>query len=111
MKIKNIIDSTLAVSADDGEKVYLQIEENISKKRKVSVDFSGIEIMTTAFLNAAIGQLYSKFSGDDLNSYLKITSIEESDTNLLKKVIQRAKEYFADRDGFSGSASSVMYGA
>ncbi len=110
MKIKDIIESTLAVSADDGEKVYKIIEKNLDNKQSIEIDFSDIEITTTAFLNAAIGKLYSKFSGDDLNKYLKISSVENEDTSLIKKVVKRAKEYFADRNGFSGSANSAIYG-
>jgi len=111
MKVKDIINNTLAVSADEGQKVYEVVADSISNGQAIELDFKGIEILTTAFLNAAIGQLYSRFSSEQLNKFLKIIYIEESDTKLIYKVVKRAKEYFADRNNFSQSANAAIYGA
>ena len=110
MKVIDIINNTLAVSADEGQKVYDIVVESISNNQAIELDFKGIEILTTAFLNAAIGQLYSQFSSEQLNKFLKIIYLEESDTKLIYKVVKRAKEYFADRNSFSQSVNAAIYG-
>lgn len=100
LQIKEIINSDTALSPDSGLRVYDVLDSAISKSETVELDFSGIEVMTSAFLNAAIGQLYSKFSSEDLNLYLKVRNLPVEDRALLKKVIERAKDYFKDKRVF-----------
>ena len=70
--ISKIINGEFAVSPEDGKAVYELIYDQIKKKNKVDLDFTGIDIMTTAFLNNAIGALYKNFSGEELNRYLSM---------------------------------------
>lgn len=111
MKVIDIINNSLAVSSGEGEKVFSIVADCIDKDEIIELDFSGIDVMTTAFLNSAIGQLYSKFNSDQLNKYLRIVFIDDSDKKLVHKVIKRAKEYFANKEGFSSSAKSAVYGS
>ena len=110
--IKDIINSELAVSTENGEKVFDIVNSFLEKEEKISLDFSGITIMITAFLNAAIGKLYGKkrYTPEFLNEYLKLENVEKEDRILFKDVIQRAKEYFADKDSFEESNSKAIYG-
>lgn len=110
--VKNIIESDIAVATDAGDKVFNEIVFHLNKRSAISLDFVGISILTTAFLNAAIGQLYSnnKFSSEFLNDYLKITNVQEEDKPLFSMVIRRAKEYFKNKKGFEDSANHTFYG-
>ncbi|MBY0486130.1 MAG: STAS-like domain-containing protein [Flavobacteriaceae bacterium] len=110
--IKDIINSELAVSTENGNKVFEIVDSYLQKKEKVELDFSGITIMITAFLNAAIGSLYSKkeYTGEFLNEYLKLENVEKDDRILFKDVIQRAKEYFANKDSFEKNSNDAFYG-
>lgn len=85
------IESEYAVSPEDGDKIYCRISEKISKKEIIVIDFEGVDIVTTAFLNNAIGRLYNEFNREQLNTYIKFENISENDLFLLKKVIERAK--------------------
>jgi len=109
--IKDIINGDTAVSTDDGDVVYQEIVAIIKQGEMVELDFSGINIMTTAFLNAAIGQLYSTFTSEQLNSLLKLVNVAVDDRILFKKVIERAKEYFQNKKGFEDSANRAIYGS
>ncbi len=110
--IKEIINSELAVSTENGNKVFEIVNSHLQKKEKVELDFAGITIMITAFLNAAIGSLYSKkeYTGEFLNEYLKLENVEKDDRILFKDVIQRAKEYFADKEAFEKNSNDAIYG-
>lgn len=108
--VKAIIQGDTAVSTDDGDVVYKKIYEAFTKNENIELDFEGITIMTTAFLNAAIGQLYSIYKSEQLNEKLKLINVAEEDKILFKKVIDRAKEYFANKKGFEDSANSAIYG-
>lgn len=110
--IKDIIKSDLAVSTEDGEKVFKKIDSHLQKSEKVELDFAGIRIMITAFLNAAIGSLYSNkaYTSDFLNEYLNLKNVEKEDLKLFKDVVKRAKEYFANREGFEKNSNDALYG-
>ncbi|HEY5124526.1 MAG TPA: STAS-like domain-containing protein [Ignavibacteria bacterium] len=110
LKIKDFINGEKAVSSDDGDILFGRIVEEIKSGSIVELDFSGIIIMTTAFLNSAIGQLYSIFSSEQLNKSIKLINVENEDKILFKKVIDRAKEFFANRKGFEDSADNAIYG-
>ena len=108
--IKETINRETAVSSDDGEVVYNYIIDYFKRGLIVELDFSDISLMTTAFLNSAIGTLYKIYTSEQLNSILKLQNVAEEDRILFKKVIERAKEYFTNRKGFEDSANSAIYG-
>lgn len=111
LKIKDIINRDTAVSSDDGEIVFKNIDACIKSGDIAELDFSGISLLTTAFLNEAIAPLYNSYTSEQLNTSLKLKNVEEEDRILFKKVIERAKEYFANRKGFEGSANKAIYGS
>ncbi len=98
IKIFQVIGSDIAVSSDKGNEIFKQIDKALQNKLIVNIDFKDIKILTTAFLNSAIGQLYSKYKSKQLIQFLKLLNISDSDKILLKKVTDRAKEYFADKE-------------
>lgn len=106
LTVRDIIQSENAISTDLGDKLYEAITPLLRKKQIVILDFEGIPIMTTAFLNAAIGQLFSMkdITSEFLNKHLKLKNVQEEDRYLFKLVITRAKEYFKDKDGFDETA-------
>lgn len=110
LNIREIISRETAVSSDDGEIVYENIIKCIEGDQVAELDFSNISILTTAFLNSAIGQLYNTYSSEQLNNCLKLKNVADEDRILFKKVIERAKEYFANKKGFEDSANDAIYG-
>lgn len=110
IKIKDFISMEKAVSSDDGDILFKRIAEEIQSGSVVELDFSGISMMTTAFLNSAIGQLYSLFTSDQLNQHIRLVNVADEDKVLFRKVVNRAKEFFANRKGFEDSANKAIYG-
>lgn len=106
--VKDIIESHFAITSDDGNKVYESIFENLNKNNTVELDFEGITVMITAFLNAAIGKLYEHFSSETLNKHLKLKNVAPNDLTLFKMVIQRAKEYFTNQDVFEETVANSL---
>jgi hypothetical protein len=89
-----------AISVEDGDAIFRKIDNAISHDMLVTLDFQNIKLIITAFLNAAIGQLYSKYTSEQLNDKLNFENISPEDIRLFKKVLERAKEYFSNPDGF-----------
>jgi hypothetical protein len=69
--------------------------------------FLNIEIMTTAFLNTAIGQLYKDFSEEKVRECLRVENISESGKVILKRVVDTAKLFYKDRDAFQRMQQSI----
>ncbi len=111
LKIKDIISRETAVSSDDGDIVYERIVDCIEGNCIAELDFSEITILTTAFLNSAIGQLYNNFSSSELNNAIILKNVADEDKILFKKVTERAREYFKNKKGFEDSANDVIYGS
>lgn len=109
--VADIIGSDTAVSTDFGDIVFQKIKSLLDSNLQVILDFGKIHLLTTAFLNAAIGQLYSEYNSDFLNQKVKLSNVAEEDKILFIKVVERAKEYFLDKKGFEDSANNAIYGS
>lgn len=108
IRIYDEVGGDAAISVTDGDSIYKKIDAAISNKLIVVLDFQNINLIITAFLNACIGQLYSKYSSDELNQFLKLENIKPEDKHLFNKAIKIAKEYFADSESFDKSANEVF---
>ena len=111
LSVFEIVGSGLCVASDDGQKVFARIAAAIREEQKVKVSFLNVSSLTSAFLNAAIGQLYGSFSAEEIRSKLAVKDMEPDDKELLKRVVDTAKDYFknpavhkkAARDMFGGA--------
>jgi|SRR6266851_4591701 len=70
INIAKIVGGGICVAAEDGNKVHDAIRTEIEKGNRIVISFSGITRMTTAFLNAAIGQLYGEYSDEHIRKHL-----------------------------------------
>jgi hypothetical protein len=96
----DVIGSPLGVSSDDGQKVHDKIAPLLREGRKVSLSFDRIETIISAFLNAAIGQLYGEFPEEKIRELFNVRDMAQEDLALLKRVVDNAKLYFANRKEF-----------
>ncbi len=112
IRIVDIINTNVAVTTENGNKVFNLVDENLKQNKFVEIDFSNIETMTTAFLNSAIGQLYSRdnYDSDFLNEHISISNFKENHFSLIIMVIERAKEYFADKKSFEKNLKESLDG-
>ena len=96
LRIYEIVGGSLCVASKDGQKVFEQIQQALKDGKNVRLSFQNVENLTSAFLNAAVGQLYGFFDSNLLKERLSVTDIEKDDLALLKRVIDTAKQYFKD---------------
>ena len=94
LNIAEIINNKSAILSDTGEIVFQKIKEYVEKDEPVTLDFTGIETLTTAFLNLAIGQLYDLKPTDQLRKLVKIKKSSVSNSHLQKigLVLTNSKE-------------------
>jgi hypothetical protein len=107
INVTNVIGDVYGVEADEGQKVYELIKKAFEKNRKVILSFLNIEILTTAFLNTAIGQLYKDYSEEKIKDSLRVENISDSGKIILKRVIDTAKLFYNDRETFQKLQKSI----
>ena len=97
ISIAKTVGGGICVAAEDGNKVHDAIRAEIEKGNRVVISFSGITRLTTAFLNAAVGQLYGTYSDEHVRKHLAPPENAEAwQLNRLKLVVDRAKAFFRD---------------
>ncbi len=100
ISIFEIVGSPLCVASSDGQKIYDRLAAALKEGQSTILSFHNISTLTSAFLNAAIGQLYGKFSEEQVRALLKVKDMESDDLALLKRVVETAKQYFKDPQKF-----------
>ena len=103
-----VVGNPLCVASGDGQKVYERLESGLKSGHRVVLSFRNVTTLTSAFLNAAIGQLYGTFDSEQIRSLLEVKDIEQDDLELLKRVIETAKQYFRDPEKFNQAVRDVL---
>jgi len=110
-KIINVFDvvgGKAAVSTEDGGRLFEKINAFLEKDFEVVLDFANIETLITTFLNTAIGQLYSKYDSPFLQKHLRVNNLAQEDKERMIKTIERAKEYFKDKDNLENDIQEAF---
>ncbi len=108
LSIFSIVGDSFCVAAEDGEMVFKQIQRGIEEKKTLVISFQNIDMLTSAFLNTAIGKLYGEYDEKTVKQYLSVEDINDSDKLLLKRVIDTAKAYYKDPTQFEESIKKIM---
>jgi STAS-like domain of unknown function (DUF4325) len=87
-----------AITFDDGQSVYEKIKPELVAGREVTLDFNDVSVFASPFFNAAIGQLLKEIKAEDLNRFLRIESLNPTGHEVLRRVIENAKKYYASKD-------------
>jgi hypothetical protein len=96
LKIADIVGTGIWVASDDGQRVFDALAPALRTGDAVKLSFAGRELVITAFLNVAVGQIYGH---PDLveaaRSRLSVVHADQSDLAKIKLVNDNAKVYFA----------------
>ena len=106
--VYQIVGNEICVEAEDGLKVSTIIRDFISNKKKIQLSFLNVKMLTSAFLNTAIGILYKDFSDEDIKTYLSVIDIDSTDAVLLKRVVETAKTFYSDSDRIRNSLKEIL---
>jgi len=108
ISIFEVVGSQLCIASDDGQKVYDRVALALKEGRHVTVSFLNVTSLTSAFLNAAVGQLYGSFTKEQIRSLLKVQDMQPDDLALLKRVVETAKQYFKDPERFQRAMQEAL---
>ena len=108
INIVNAVGDSFCVEAENGQKVFELIKKVLLEKKKVTLSFLNVEMLTTAFLNTAIGQLYREFPEEVIKENLKVENLSQSGLVSLKRVVDTAKLYYKDPDAMQKSINEIL---
>jgi hypothetical protein len=94
IKIFDVVGGEAAITDTDGKLVYDKIDAFLSENVNVVLDFANVQFIITVFLNAAIGQLYKKYTSEQLNLNLKIINLSKDENKHVQEVVDYAKKFF-----------------
>jgi hypothetical protein len=100
VRVFDIVGGPLCVSADDGQTVHDKIAPLLREGRQLVISFAKVDTLISAFLNAAVGQLYGEFPEERIRELLSVRDMAPEDLDLLKRVIDNAKIYFKNRQAY-----------
>lgn len=90
---------SVCVDTDDGTTLCGLLRDALSKGEQVTLDFNEVATLTSSFLNAAVGCLYSSFSADDLERRLLWKGLDDTDEGILRLVMKNAALFYeADQE-------------
>jgi hypothetical protein len=107
ISVLNVVGSPFCVQADDGEKVFALAKKALTEKRPITLTFLNVEMLTSAFLNTAIGQLYRDFTEEEVKAGLAVSDLSPSGAVALKRVIETAKLYYKDPEAMDRSIREI----
>lgn len=110
IKMNDYISCRKGITPDDGEPIYNAIVSSIQNKTSVVLDFDGVEMMTTAFLNVVIGNLYKDYTSEQLKTMLSFKNLPEAIAIRIKKVTDNAKLFYSNPEVFTSITDSVING-
>lgn len=92
--VKEVIGSASASSPNKAKLLLNTLRDAVASKRTTSVDFAGLSIITTAFLNTSIGGLYSLYDVNKLDKYIRLdtSSLTPLQKERIRMVIENAKQ-------------------
>jgi Icc-related predicted phosphoesterase len=108
ISIFNVVGNSFCVEADDGQKVFDLIKKALQEEKKARLSFQNIEMLTSAFLNTAVGQLYRDFEENKIKSSLTVEDMTPEDKALLKRVTTTAKLYYKDPERMENSIKEIL---
>lgn len=109
ISIATAAESVHCVANEDGGKVFDLITAAFERGESVTLDFAGVEDLTSSFLNSAIGQLYGTVwpvSNDNISA----VNLSDMDKYHVSMAVKNAKRYFAKRVAEVQAGTALMKG-
>lgn len=111
IKLNDYLTLNSGVTPEEGLPIYNSIIEAFKKGNTVTLDFEGVDMLTTAFLNVVIGDLYKDYNSEKLKSMLVLVNFSESTAKRIKKVTDNAKLFYKDENSYNKDVEEVLNGS
>jgi len=94
ISVVNVVGDVFCTEATAVQKVFDLIDKALKEDKAVNLSFMNVKMLTTAFLNTAIGQLYKDYSDELIKNSLTVEQLILSGSVSIKRVVDTAKLYY-----------------
>lgn len=94
IQLAEVIGLPFCVSQDDGNAIFSSIEAALDTGDRVQVSFRNVETVISAFLNAAIGQLYGRYTREFIAQHISYTETTPEIDEMIENVVTAAIDFF-----------------
>jgi len=108
LSVFNLVGGSFCVESNDGDLVFNAIKKTLDADQTVEVSFQNVNMLTSAFLNTAIGKLYREFSEEKIRALVKVSGLQNADVTLLRRVIETAKLYYKNPEWLEASVKNIL---
>jgi len=84
------------VSGEAGEELCQEIAAALSRKDRVTLDFAGVAVILSAFLNPAIGGLYKSLSADLVDRAVTMENGSKLQQSSFDAAKESGRQYYND---------------
>lgn len=95
VKLKDLFGED-CIRKDDGEKLYSIIHPELAAGHKVSVDFTGVRVVTSLFLNPGIGRLFEDLTEQQIKERLHVRGLTDMARFTLNRVAMNSREFYSN---------------
>ncbi len=110
IKLSERVTESKGITPDEAAPILEEELAHFQTGDTVVLDFQGIDMMTTAFLNVLIGNLYRKYTSEQLKAMLSFRNCDKMTMLRIKKVTDTAKLFYTDQQSFSKRVEEVING-
>lgn len=96
LSIKDLINSKYAVSYESASLVYPLIKEAIIED-KVTLNFSGVSVLSSPFLSGTIGLLLQDYSVRELKEKVLLINLPAGGSNTVDVVIKNCESFYGKK--------------
>jgi hypothetical protein len=108
IRVIDVIGSPMAVSSRDAQKVHDAILNEFRAGNKVALSFDGTRKAISAFLNVAVGQLYSSLPEGKVDDDLSFEDVPETLQVRIDEVKYHAKRRLQEPEVYQRVSEEVL---
>lgn len=108
IQIADFTGGPFAVSVEDGQRLCEKIAPLPAAGAPVALSLAGIEVLTGAFLAAAVGPFSADFSDAELARLLTFCDIPADDQSSVNLCMKNARRYYANRGAYDAAWAAEM---
>jgi hypothetical protein len=110
IRLNDYLTLNSGITPEEGIPVFETIVQAFKEGCNVTLDFSDVTMLTTAFLNVVIGDLYEDYTSEDLKNRLALVNYSASTAARIKKVTDNAKLFYKDKEAYSKDVEEALNG-
>ncbi len=92
--IKDTLQTVYCIDMEEGQMIYNLVRQELDDGKVVELSFAGVEMVITAFLNAAVGRLFAIYDHGMLQQRVRVNDLQDDFLPIWKHVMSKSARYY-----------------